>query len=44
MVVSKEADKYDFGIVANDPTEPGLKFGDKRRVLNTEIYDILYKK
>ena len=43
LKVSKETDKYDFGTVAYDPTEPGLKFEDKRRILKTEIYDIRYK-
>ena len=32
LLVTKETDKYDFGTVDNKPTEPGLKFGDKRRV------------
>ena len=43
LKVTRETDKYYFGTVANDPIEPGLKFGDKRRVLKTEIYDIMYK-
>ena len=43
LLATKETDKYYFGTVANDPIEPGLKFGDKRRVLKTEIYDIQYK-
>ena len=37
LKVSKETDKYDFGTVSNDPTEPGLKFGDKRRVLKPDF-------
>ena len=43
LLVTKETDKYYFGTVDNKPTETGLKFGDKRRVLETEIYDIMYK-
>ena len=44
LLVTKETDKYYFGTVDNKPTETGLKFGDKRRVLKTDILDILYKK
>ena len=44
LKVKRETDKSYVGPVANDPTEPGLNFGDKRRVLQTEIYDIMYKK
>ena len=31
---------YDFGTVDNTPTEPGLKYGDKRRALKTDILEI----
>ena len=44
LLVTKETDKYYFGAVDNKPTEPGLKFGDKREVLNTDILDIDYVK
>ena len=40
LLVTKETDKYYYGTVDNKPTEPGLKFGDKRRVLNTETCEI----
>ena len=44
LLVTKETDKYYFGTVDNKPTEPGLKYGDKRRVLKTDILDIDYIK
>ena len=44
LLVTKETDKYYFGTVDNKPTEPGLKYGDKRRVLNTDVLDIDYLK
>ena len=42
LKVEKVTDKYYIGTVANDPIEKGLKFGDKRKVLKTEIVDISY--
>ena len=42
LKVEKVTGKYYIGIVANDPIEKGLKFGDKRRVLKTEIVDRSY--
>ena len=44
LLVTKETDKYYFGTVDNKPIYPGLKFGDKRRVLKTDILDIDYGK
>ena len=44
LLVTKETDKYYFGTVDNKPIYPGLKYGDKRRFLKTEIFDIQYKK
>ena len=44
LLVTKETDKYDFGTVDNKPIYPGLKYGDKRRVLKTDILDIDYVK
>ena len=29
-------------VTANDPIEKGLKFGDRRRVLKTNIFDTEY--
>ena len=42
LKVEKVTEKYYIGTVANDPIEKGLKFGDKRKVLKTEIFDISY--
>ena len=42
LLVTKETDKYYFGTVDNKPTETGLKFGDKRKVLKTDILDMDY--
>ena len=44
LLVTKETDKYYYGTVDNKPIYPGLKFGDKRRVLKTDILDIDYLK
>ena len=44
LLVTKETEKYYFGTVDNKPIYPGLKFGDKRRVLKTDILDIDYLK
>ena len=44
LLVTKETDKYYYGTVDNKPIYPGLKFVDKRRVLNTDILDIDYLK
>ena len=44
LLVTKETDKYYFGTVDNKPIYPGLKFGDKRKVLKTDILDIDYVK
>ena len=44
LLVTKETEKYCFGTVDNKPTEPGLKFGGKRKVLKTVILDIDYVK
>ena len=44
LLVTKETDKYYFGTVDNKPIYPGLKFGDKRKVLKTDILDIDYLK
>ena len=43
LLVTKEADKYYYGTVDNKPTEKGLKYGDTKRILRTEIYDMIYK-
>ena len=42
LLVMKETDKYYFGTVDNKPTEPGLKYGDKRKVLKTDVLEIDY--
>ena len=42
LKVEKVTDKSYIGAVANDPTEKGLKFGDHRRVLKTNIFDTEY--
>ena len=42
LKVEKVTDKYYIGAVANDPIEKGLKFGDRRRILKTSIFDIEY--
>ena len=44
LLVTKETDKYYYGTVDNKPIYPGLKYGDKRRVLKTDILDIDYVK
>ena len=44
VLVTKETDKYYYGAVYNKPIYPGLKYGDKRRVLKTDILDIDYVK
>ena len=42
LKVERVTDKYYIGTVANDPIEKGLKFGDHRRVLKTNIFDTEY--
>ena len=44
LLVTKETDKYYFGTVDNKPIYPGLKYGDERKVLKTDILDIDYVK
>ena len=44
LLVMKETDKYYYGTVDNQPIYPGLKYGDKRRVLKTDVLEIDYLK
>ena len=42
LLVTKETDKYYYGTVDNKPIYPGLNYGDKRRVLKTDVLEIDY--
>ena len=44
LLVTKETDKYYFGAVDNKPIYPGLNYGDKLRVLKTDVLEIDYLK
>ena len=43
LFLTKETDNYYYRTVYNKPTEPGLKYGDKKRTLKTKICGIRYK-
>ena len=43
LLVTKETKKYYYGIVDNTPIYKGLKYGQRKRILKTKIFDILYK-
>ena len=44
LLVMKETDTYYYGTVVNKPIYPVLNYGDKRRVLKTDVLDIDYLK